>query len=339
MRTSPAIRRRRLLDLLCVLVAANFATAYNTLTTRMVTFSPYKDLNHGGGIILRMLPALIWQSFYRTFHPIHLHHPAFRLPMLQKPFDSYENWFTVLLSFFSLLGTLTVARRMLRTIDQRWGFEWIALGMALAAYFDTILVLNRNLWYPYDLPALFFFTLLVYLAWQDRPVAFILFLIPAVLNKETSSLTILVYFGLQLGRRSLPSLIAICSLASAVTLATRVLARHILLHTCPTCDIQFEHHLKENLHQLRNPFFWLAELSVFGFCYVAFILFWRYIPRRVRLTFFSVYCIWVFGMTFVGILREVRIFSELSALLLLAVALGVHNWLESRTPLASAELR
>jgi hypothetical protein len=329
--------KRHLLDVLCLLVSANFATAYNTLTTPMVPFSPYKDLNQGGSL-LRMLPALLWQALYRIFHPIHLRHPGFHLPMLQRPFDTYEDWFKVLLSFFALLGTLTIARRMLRAINASWGFEWMALGMALALYFDTILVLNRNLWYPYDTLALFFFTLLVYLAFQDRPFAFTVALIPAMLNKETAIVAILIFFGLHFGRRPLPRLIAICAVATATALATRFATYAVVAHTCPTCPISFEHQLSKNLQQLSNPFFWLAELSVFGFCYFAAILFWEYIPKRVRITSVGVYVVWLTGMTFVGILREIRIFSELSALLLLAVALGVNARLQTPPEVAAANL-
>jgi uncharacterized membrane-anchored protein len=50
----------------------------------------------------------------------------------------------------------------------------------------------------------------------------------------------------------------------------------------------------------------------------------------VRLTVLAVCGLWIAMMAMTGVLREVRIFSELSALVLLVVGLGVHGWLEER---------
>jgi hypothetical protein len=52
----------------------------------------------------------------------------------------------------------------------------------------------------------------------------------------------------------------------------------------------------------------------------------------LRITSVGVYVQWIAAMCFAGVLREVRIFSELSALLLLVVGTGVHGWLQTRRP-------
>ena len=67
---------------------------------------------------------------------------------------------------------------------------------------------------------------------------------------------------------------------------------------------------------------------MFGFAYVAVILLWRFIPARIRITSIAVFILWSAGMSVVGVLREVRIFSELSALVLLMVGAGVHRLLQ-----------
>lgn len=323
--------RQHLLTAVCVLLSAHFAIAYNTLTWPMVTFDGYKDLNgHNGPFAYRMFPALLWKTVVFALTPLHRRFPRLHMPTLNRPFSSNEDWFVVLLTFAAILGTLLIARRLLRRIDAHWGFEWMALGVGYAAYFDTMLVLNRNLYYPYDILAVFFFMLLLYLAYCDRPAAFMLVLIPAMLNKETAAMAVLVYLGLHYGRRSLPSLMTMGAAMGAVVVAVRLAERAYIHHICQACGGMLEDQLANNIHQTANPLFWLSELSVFGFAYVAAILFWKYVPKQLRITSVVVYVLWVAAMCFVGILREVRIFSELSALLLLVVGTGVHGWLEAR---------
>ena len=325
------VRRQPLLTVVCVLLSAHFAIAYNTLTSAMVPFHAYKDLKgEGGPFAYRMLPALLWKTAAVLLSPLHLRFPRLGMPNLNRPFTSQEDWFVVLLTFAAMLGTLLVARRLLRSIDSNRGFEWMALGMGYAAYFDTILVLNRNLYYPYDIAALFFFTLLVYLAYQGRPIAFALVLIPAFVNKETAAVAIFIFLGLQYGRYPLLRLISLCAGMGALVIVIRLAQRTYIHHLCSSCGEMAQNQFSENVHQISNPLFWLSESAVFGVAYIAAILFWRFVPVRVRVTSIAVFALWGATMTVTGILREVRIFSELSAVVLLAIGLGVHGWLQER---------
>ncbi len=235
MRATTSKSQRRLLDVVCVLLSVHFAIAYNTLTSPMVAFA-YKELSgQGGAFAYRMLPALLWQATVFLLSPLHRRFPARHLPRLNAPFTSDEGWFVVLLTFAAMLGTLQIARRLLRGIDARPGFEWMALGMAYMAYFDTMLVLNRNLYYPYDLTALFFFMLLVYLAYRDRPGTVTLVLLFAVLNKETAAMAVPLYLGLNYGRRPLGRLLAWCCGMGAVVFAVRMGEAAHIHHVCPIC--------------------------------------------------------------------------------------------------------
>jgi hypothetical protein len=111
----------------------------------------------------------------------------------------------------------------------------MALGMGYAAYFDTILVVNRNLYYPYDIAALFFFTLLVYLAYRGRAAAFTLVLIPAVVNKETAAMAIFIFLGLQYGRYSLRRLLSWFTGMGVTVVAIRLVERAYIHHICSSC--------------------------------------------------------------------------------------------------------
>jgi uncharacterized membrane protein len=331
-----SVRRQPLLSVVCVLLSAHFAIAYNTLTAAMVPFHHYKNMEGDGGpFAYRMLPALLWKIAVVILSPLHRRFPRLHMPYLNRPFTSQEDWFVVILTFASMLGTLIVARRLLRSIDSHWGFEWMALGMGYAAYFDTMLVLNRNLYYPYDVAALFFFTLLVYLAYRNRAIAFTLVLIPAFVNKETAAMAIFIFFGLQYGRYSLPRLISLCGGMGALVVAIRLAQRVYIHHICSSCGEMTQNQFSENVRQMFNPLFWLSESAVFGFAYVGLFLFWRFVPVRVRVTSIAVFALWGAAMLAAGVLREVRIFSELSAVVLLVIGSGVHGWLRERRPEAS----
>jgi hypothetical protein len=326
--------RPRLLNVFFVLISAHFAIAHVTKTALLFTFARYKRLDSHMEIYeTRMLPALIWRLCNRIYVPLHARFAWMHVPIMHPPFDSGDNWFQVLLSFVAMLGTLLVARRLVRAVIGPEGdpaLEWLALGMAYAAYFDTSLILIRNLFYPYDIPALFFFTLLILFAVKDRPVLFTLTLIPAMLNKETAIMAILVYFGLQYGRRPLTKLLAITGCMAAVALAVHFGDLQYLRHICPHCNFSSQNQIAENMRQLPNPLFYVSEASLFGYAYVPLIIFWRYIPERYWKTSVVVGAIWFAGMFLVGVLREVRIFSELSGLVLLMAAGALNNWETSR---------
>lgn len=324
-------RNRRILDVLCVFLSAHFAIAYLTLTRPMVDFGTYKNIDQlRGPFAFRLLPALIWKWVVIVAAFVHRCLPRLHLPQLNAPFDSNEDWFLFFLTFAALLGTLSIARRLAREIDKTEGFEWLAVGMAYAAYFDTILVLNRNLFYPYDLAALFFFTALSYLAYRERALAFALVLVPAMVNKETAAMAIFLYFGLHVRRSNLVKMLAICTAFGLEVIAIRLGQSFYLNSLCPGCASPPEHHLLLNLKQMANPLFWAALPGVFGFAWVAALVFWRYVPLRTRRTVAGLSAGWFVVMMVTGIIREIRIFSELSGPLLIVVAQGLSGWLAQK---------
>ncbi|MBS1798807.1 MAG: hypothetical protein JSS95_03180 [Acidobacteria bacterium] len=261
---------------------------------------------------------------------LHRHIPHLFLPRLNAPFDSNDNWFLFFLTFAALLGTLSIARRLARDIGKSEGFEWLALGMAYAAYFDTILVLNRNLFYPYDLTALFFFTALSYLAYRGRALAFALVLVPAMINKETAAMAIFLCFGLHVRRTNLVKILATCTALGFEVIAIRLGQSFYLNSLCPGCAGPPEYHMGMNLRQMANPLFWAALPGVFGFAWVAALIFWRYATLRTRRTVAGLFAVWFVVMMVTGIIREIRIFSELSAPLLIVVAEGLSGWMAQK---------
>ena len=136
MSTNYDVPRQRLLTIVCLLLSAHFAIAYSTLTTQMVSFHSYKNMTgEGGPFAYRMLPALLWKLLSFILRPVHHHLPLLHMPHLNPPFTSDEDWFVVLLTFASILGTLFMARRLLRrSMDTGVLNGWLLAPSGLPAH-------------------------------------------------------------------------------------------------------------------------------------------------------------------------------------------------------------
>lgn len=86
-----------------------------------------------------------------------------------------------------------------------------------------------------------------------------------------------------------------------------------------------EVHLAANMRQMANPLFWLSISSVFAYAWMALVTLWKDIPLAVRRAVLWVFLPWCCAMVYAGILRELRIFSDLSVLVVLAVATGLQQ--------------
>lgn len=186
------------LTALCFLVPAHFTVAYLTMTQPMVPFGNVAGLQpKGTPFDYRMLPAMLWQALLHLAAWSHIH---WHLPALNPPFTSNQSWFVALLTYGSLTGAVFAMRSLLRTQDASGRLEWLALLLPLMAYFDLLLVLNRSLYYPYDLTALLLFTLLISAAFRNQVWLLAVLLIPSMLNKETAVIAVLAFAAFQWDR-------------------------------------------------------------------------------------------------------------------------------------------
>jgi hypothetical protein len=316
--------RRRWLDLLCLFIAAHFTIAYLTLTTVMVPLIPFTpEFARGGPFAFRMLPAMLWSVALWCAQPF-AQHPW---PALNPPFQSPQECFIALVTFLSIAGAMLTIRRTIRFSCPAWA-EWFAPLLGILAYFDLILPLHRNIWYPYDALAIFFFALLIDAAYRNRPWLFVLALPFAILNKETAIMTVIAYAAFQYTHMQTRRLAILCGSFATVALVIREIQKAWILHVCHNmCGTGTQHLLLFNLKQLLNPLFWLALAGVFGFAWVLLVLLWDDIPPRIRRAVVWVGAAWIAAMLWNGILRELRIFSELSVLVVLSIATGAAHYL------------
>ena len=117
-------------------------------------------------------------------------------------------------------------------------------------------------------------------------------------------MAILIFLGLQYGRYPLTRLLSLCTGMGALVVAIRLAERGYVHRICSSCGVMAQNQLSENIHQMFNPLFWLSESAVFGFAYIAVILFWRFVPKRVRFTSIVVFVLWAAAMIVAGVLAR-----------------------------------
>ena len=304
-------------------VALHFSIDYLNLTFPMIAFNPYVHGQIGPPFRYRILVAWI----YRGFAAIMGGH---RLPHLIAPFDSQQGWFLVLLCTASLMVAVYATGQAIRSVTGSSRYRWLSLLVLEMAYFNYILPPHRALFYPYDLPALAFFAVLTWLALEARYLWFAIVFVPATMNRETAIYALLLFLLLNIGRQPAAKLLAYGAGLTAVFAGIKY-ALYVLLHqSCQGCPALAENQLGYNLRQLANPVFWVAAASVFAYAWVALFPLWKHIDTRLRRSFTVLIWLWTVPMFLVAILRELRVFAELSPFLIVLLANGLSGYLASR---------
>lgn len=255
--------------------------------------------------------------------------------------------FSILGAVFATYGTLT------RLTGDRNFSRWFSLLIVYMAYFNLAPSWGLSYTFPYDLPSLMFFCVGIYLIVSNRLWLYYLMFPLAVLNRETICfLTIFfVIWNVQqmrerAGKVSLkeasPLMLdvlvqAVIWIAIKAWLAHKFAANPVATFAATKGSI-FTFRLFFNLKELVKPQQWPVYLSCCGFLLPA-LWFQR---RWIRSAAISQACaiilpLWFAGMMIVGVIPEIRIFSELSAFAVPALALIVHT--RFRVIAASDELQ
>ena len=242
------------------------------------------------------------------------------------------------LALVSLVGAMLVTRLTISRLTGDSGFALWAVFM-IALMCDLQLASPGCFILPYDVPSLFFFAAGIYLTISHRFIGYYLLFPLAVLNRETACF-ISVFFvvwewvrlsmqGVEIKARVLrlsPHALAQAAiwLAIKVSLA-KAYAQNPTEVGSPSGGL-FVTKLHYNLHELLKPEQWPFLLSICGFA-----LPFLYLQRRwIRCDGILYACaivlpIYFAGMMLVGVIVELRIFTEWIALVTPAIALIVHN--------------
>lgn len=212
---------------------------------------------------------------------------------------------------------------------------WVALSVVYMANYQYLLTSDMRAQFPYDVPAVLvfaaaFFALLTNRRWLYYPV----FLV-GTLNRETTMFLPLLFIILALDEQ-LPLLQALkrMSVWRYLEAVAQLVVWAGIVHWCNVTtnarlgpDFQFYN----NLHFFAQPFHWPTFLSIYGFLWIPYILFFSHIGKvnlqRVALLF----PFWFMAMVWKADLLEVRVQSEWIPYLAICLALILRNTLQRRT--------
>ena len=248
----------------------------------------------------------------------------------------------ILIAMASVFGAvLATAGTLTKLTGDRIFSRWMSLLVIYMAYFDLAPSWGLGYTFPYDTPSLMFFCIGVYLVVSRRDVLYYLIYPIAVLNRET--ICFLTVFFLvwkwqemrardgKLTAKDTLRLVGHGVAQGAIWIALKLW----LAHRFAANQYDYGAHptnppvigrVMINIHYLVSPQQWPVYLSLFGFLLPVLWLQRRWIgDRGIYWGCAIVFPLWFAGMFLMGLLPEIRIFSELTALLVPALGLMVYH--------------
>lgn len=234
-------------------------------------------------------------------------------------------------SWVSLFGAVLLTWRSLTrlTRDEQYS-RWASLLVVYMAYFQFPLVFGLNFLLPYDMPSLLFFCGCVYCVISRRMRLLYVFFVLGVFNRETICMAtlFLVIWRWQEGRRrnQVLTLIGHALAQATIWIVIRLYLRHLFAANLPdSANANLYYKLSYNLQTIAKPLQWPVLASVFGFT-LPLVLAWRRWMKNAAMEK-EVYLLaaWFAVMMLVGVIIEVRIFSELISYMALALGLILYH--------------
>lgn len=311
------------------LVSAHFALSYVGRRASFLDLHLYAAGRLGVPFQYRTLIAWIFRGMVASpvfvalsRHAPSLYHDPYLLAYL-------------LVAFTALAGSvLATAGTIYRLIGDRAFARWSALLVVYMAYFTQILMYGLTYTLPYDLPSLFFFCAGINLIVRNNLWLYYLLFIPAVFNRETICFLTVIFAVWQW-----------CSLTGSVRSRLLRILPHVAAQAAIWIAVKvylfklYEHNLSDvaanrvfkslplyNLKELATPGQWPLLLSISGFAIPLLIAQRRWIGHRALAWCCAIVLpLWALGMFLVGVVVEVRVFTEVVSLVAPAVALIVFH--------------
>jgi hypothetical protein len=264
---------------------------------------------------------------------------ASRLPV-HDPYIAIQ----IFISFVTLFGAITFTRGSLYLLTSHSTFSrWAALLVAFMAYFNLPFVYGLAYTLPYDLPSLFFFTGCIFCVLRRSYFLFYLLFMLGIFNRETICFVTLFFLVWELSQTRLQDLprasisrtsrleiMLHVGLQAALWIAIKIYLKHrFALNPQENGGAGlFVPHFSYNLHELFKPQQWPLLVSNFGFTLPLLISQRKWICNAGIARACAVMLpLWLCLMFYVGVIIEIRIYTELIGLVSLAVALiGFNRW-------------
>ena len=198
------------------------------------------------------------------------------------------------------------------------------------AYFHFPLVFGLNFMLPYDMPSLFFFCGCIYCVVCRRMALFYLFFVIGVFNRETICMATLfgaIWHWQEVRRRKQILVFTGHVLAQAtVWIVIKLYLRHLSGGNVPdTANASLYYKLSYNLQTLVKPQQWPVLASVFGFTPPLVLSQRRWMKNAAMEKEVYLLAAWFGVMMLVGVIIELRIFSELIGYMALAECLILYH--------------
>ncbi len=238
-----------------------------------------------------------------------------------------EGLVEAIVDFFSVAVTGIMAGELYRRSSRSLLFLPLIYPLTLLMIAGTYTFATvHGLRFPYDLPAMAFFSTGLYLIYSRRHIAwFVALFCVATLNRETT-LLLLAFFLLEACSRDRVFVLRRAwerrSVAVALPLGTAWLLWHlwVVRHYAHNASAAGPR-LLLNLGLLVIPLAWPQLLSMYGYALPMVLVGRRSIPDFVLRKWLWVLPLWFVFMLFYGLLLEVRIFGELIAYIACLAAL------------------
>lgn len=295
--------------------------------TRGLSLTPYQ---------YRALPMFLFRAL--VDRPVIVHIAA-RLPVqFRSPYQVVQ----LGLSFVALMGGVFATYG---TLNRLTGFDrrftrWASLLVPYMAYFTLAPGWGLDYTVPYDTPSLFFFCLGVYLivcreAWK-KWVYYVIFPF-AVLNRETTCFLTIFYLIWEWERARENGTLKAARLRLFLHVAAQAIiwiaVKKALAHAFAANASEgimnshyFTDRLLYNVKEVLSPKQWPILLSINGFLLPAIFAGRKWIQNPgIERACAIILPLWTLGMMLVGVIIEIRIFSETAAFAALALGLILYN--------------
>lgn len=289
------------------------------------------------------LERMPFQSRLLLMEPLRWAHDSSVLQMWATRLAGWPAWFPRRVGPEGLLQaavdctavgvSCTAATGLYRRCSRRLLLPWLVSPLLLVLCFITYIGLgHHSLRFVYDLPAMAFFSVGLWLLHLDRWQPWRVAALTAVfaigtLNRETT-LLLLVFFALAEPEKGELR-------PRAAVLGSALLLYWLCFHAWTTGHFRANpvltsQHVFANLGSLLVPLSWPQLAGTLGFMWLPLIVFRRFIPDAVLRAWLPGLGVWLAFMTFYGLLVEIRLWGELLPYAACTVALVAEEMLVKR---------
>lgn len=232
--------------------------------------------------------------------------------------------------FVSLIVAAEFVRLGLKSlIGQNLVSTYAGLLVPYMCYFNFLLAPIYLGQLPYDLPGVAFYSIGLWSILRRKWWAFAIVFAVGTLNKETTCflvLILLVVEGTRLYQKGKAASWWKLAISAVVLTAIWASLYHFSMHYFSAHPTLAEpYHWKSNLRALLVPWQWPQLPSTFGFLWLPFIFGFRWIRHQGLQLCAWLFVLWFLIMSVVGVLYEIRIYSEWIPYVAICIGLIVHH--------------